>query len=55
MIRCDIAKYKSASRGPESISEEPLFLKTCCMSVVTAVRLHAPPLELTALYQGVSS
>ena len=55
VIRCDTANYKPALRGAESISEETLFLKTCYMLVLTAVRLHAPPLELTDGYQGVSS
>ena len=51
MIGCDIANYKPASRGAESIGEESLFWNTCYMLAVTAVRLQAPPLELSAVYQ----
>ena len=51
VIGCDIANYKPASRGAESIGEETFCLNTCYMLAVTSVRLHAPPLELSAVYQ----
>ena len=41
IFRCDIANYKPALRGAESMSEETIFLKTCNVLAVTAVRLQA--------------
>ena len=51
MIGCDIANYKPASRGAESIGEESLFLNTCYMLAAMNFRLRASPLELSAVYQ----
>ena len=51
MIRYDISNRKPVLRRAESISEETLFLKTYYMLAMTAVIMHAAPLELTAVYK----